>query len=193
MTHLRAVSVLAFLAVTCLIPACSGPSKFVDPEADIPFYEMVGVIPFNCLADDRAAGLRVSNVFFTELLQQNFAQVVEPGQFQASIREVRGGMPQDAPWSTQELGKLAEKAGVQGVFVGTVNEYGIVQRGRDAVPVLSLEIHLVDAQTGRVVWSASKTARGSGGVPILGIGKVHTMGELTSGVCRELLNTLPKG
>jgi hypothetical protein len=118
---------------------------------------------------------------------------VEPGQFLANIRDVRGGLPQDAPWSTQDLAKLAEKAGVQGVFLGTVREYGIQQQGRDAIPVLSLEIHLVDATTGRVVWSASKTARGSAGVPILGIGKMHTMGELTSEVCRELLSTLPKG
>jgi TolB-like protein len=191
--HTTWFSILALAALPLGIPACSGPSKFVDPEADIPFYEVVGVMPFNSLAQDGAAGMRVANVFFTELLERHFAQVVEPGQFQAHIRDVRSGLPQDAPWSTQDLAKLAEKAGVQGVFEGTVREYGIVQQGRDAVPVLSLEIHLVDATTGRVVWSASKTARGSAGVPILGIGKMHTMGELTSGVCRELLSTLPKG
>jgi TolB-like protein len=191
--HTLRVSILALTVLPLWLPACSGPSKFVDPEADMPFYAVVGVMPFNSLAQDGAAGLRVANVFFTELLERHFAQVVEPGQFQASIREVRGGLPMDAPWSTQDLAKLGEKAGVQGVFQGTVREYGIVQQGRDAVPVLSLEIHLIDANTGRVVWSASKTAHGSAGVPILGFGKMHTMGELTSEVCRELLSTLPKG
>ena len=186
-------SLLTLAAMTLVLTSCSGPSKFVDPEADMPFYEVVGVMPFNSLSQDGAAGMRVANVFFTELLQRHFAQVVEPGQFQAHIRDVRSGMPQDAPWSSADLAKLAEKAGVQGVFMGTVREYGIEQQGRDAIPVLSLEIHLVDAATGRVVWSASKTARGSAGVPILGIGKMHTMGELTSDVCRELLSTLPKG
>lgn len=190
------VRILRILAVTTLAvlgPACSGPSKFVDPQADMPYYQTVGVIPFTCLGTDPAGGLRVSNIFFTELLERHFAQVVEPGQFQAVIREVRAGMPADAGWSAQDLGKLSEKAGVQGVFVGTVRDYGVVQEGRDAVPVLSLEVHLVDTATGRVVWSASQTSRGSGGVPLLGIGKVHTMGELTSRVCRELLKTLPRG
>ena len=58
----RAILLLAVLW------GCAAPSHFVDPEADIPFYERVGVIPFESLSQDRIAGLRVTRAFFNELL-----------------------------------------------------------------------------------------------------------------------------
>ena len=193
MKHVWRAGIRIATAVAALaLGSCSGPTRFVDPEADLPFYETVGIVPFVSLAEDRAAGYRVSSICFTELLDRDFARVVEPGQFQAAIREIRGGTAPDAPWSSADLIKLGEKTGVQGFLMGTVHEYGMRQTGKESFPILSLELHLVDAATGRVVWSASKTRKGGPGVPIFGFGEVHTLGELTSQVCRELLATLPK-
>ena len=47
-------SLLTLAAMTLVLTSCSGPSKFVDPEADMPFYEVVGVMPFNSLSQDGA-------------------------------------------------------------------------------------------------------------------------------------------
>jgi hypothetical protein len=186
----RSLVLLALLAVVAL-PGCGGPTRFVDAEADIPFYESVGIIPFPSYAADRAAGARVTDIFFSELLRKNFAVVVEPGQFSAAMRKVRGDTPSTNPWSQEELAKLGELTGVQGIFMGTVRDYEMTRESRKSFPLVSLEVRLVDAGTGRLVWSASETRKGGPGVPLLGWGETHTLGELTADVCRDLLATLP--
>jgi len=178
-------------AVLLLVAGCGGPSRFLDPEADLPFYERVGIVPFSTLGQDRAAGYRVTDVFFSELLRSGFAEVAEPGQFYAAMLRSRGGSPPENVWSTEDLHKLGEEARVQAVFMGTVREYGMVQRGRESVPTLSLEVRLVDTASGRLVWSASRDAVGGSGIPILGWGKDRTMGSITTEVCRELVQALP--
>jgi hypothetical protein len=106
--------------------------------------------------------------------------------------KARGGTPYANPWSGEDLAKLGEEAGIQGFFMGTVTEYGMERVGRDAFPLLSVEARLVDAATGRIVWSASRTRRGGPAFPIFGWGEIHTLGELTSEVCHELVGTLPE-
>jgi len=185
------VTMVSMIAV--LSAGCGGATRFVHPEADIPYYEKVAIIPFTSLAQDRLAGEKVTNVFFAELLHLRFDQVVEPGQFAAAMTRVRGGTPFTNPWSTSELAKLAQEAGVQGIFIGTVRDYEMVHGGRDSFPLLSLEVHFIDASTGRLVWSASRTRKGGPALPLFGWTEVRTMGELTASMCRELLSTLPKG
>ncbi len=183
----------AVFCVALLVSACAGPAHFVDEEADLGYYERVAVAPFNSLAQDQLAGQKVADVFFTELLRRGFAQVVEPGQLVASMFALRGGTPVTNPWSSEELARLGEEMGVQGVFMGAVRDYTMERVGRDSYPLLSLEVRLVDTASGRIVWTGSRTRRGGPGFPIFGFGEVHTMGELTADMSRDILSTLPQG
>ncbi len=192
MSNLPRLRALLAAATLLAVSGCGGPTRFLNPEADLPYYERVGIVPFTSLAQDRAAGYRVTNVFFTELLERGFAEVVEPGQFAADMTQIRGGIPAETPWSTEQLAKLGEKAGVQGIFMGTVRQYEMVSSGRETYPLLSIEVRLVDAATGRLVWSASETRKGGAGVPLFGWGGVRLMETLTADVCRELLSSLPR-
>ena len=176
-----------------LVAGCAGPTRFLDPEADLPYYQRVAVIPFACLAQDQLGGDKVSSVFYSELLRLSFAEVVEPGQFAAAMIKARGGTPPASLWSTADLARLGEEAKVQAVFMGTVQEFDMTHAGRDSYPVVSLEARLVDAATGRVVWSASETRRGGPSFPLLWWREIHTMGNLMTAVCRDLLRTLPRG
>jgi len=181
----------AALAALLLGCGCSGASRFVHPDADLPFYEKVGVIPFSSLAADRMAGEKVTNVFFSELLRRKFDQVLEPGQFAVAMTRVRGGTPYTNPWSGEELAKLGEETGVQGVFMGTVREYAMTTTGRDTYPMVAVEVRFVDVATGRLVWSSSITRRTGPGVPFVGRTE-RTLDGLAATVCREVLQTLPE-
>ncbi len=190
---------LAMAVLLISVVGCGGSSAFVNPEADLPYYQKVAIIPFTSLSQDRGAGYRVSDIFFSELLRRGFADVVEPGQFSAAVVKLRGGTPVENPWSAEELARLAEELGVEGVFLGTVREYEMSRTGRSAFPLLSMEVRLVDAASGKLVWSASDTRRGGPGTPVVswilglfGGGEIHTMGELTTSVCRDFLKTLPR-
>jgi hypothetical protein len=178
------------LALGCV--SCGGSRQFLDPEADLPYYERVGVIPFESLAGDRAAGERVYHVFFNELLRTGLAQVAEPGQFIAAMALVRGNKAPAAPWSTAELAKLGETAGVQGVFLGTVVEYEMVRIGRDAFPMVTVEVRFVDTQTGRMVWSATRSEKEGPGIPLLDWGGKKTLGELSAVLIEDMLRPLQR-
>jgi TolB-like protein len=192
MTHrMRRLLITAGLC-TCTLGCSPGATRFVHPEADLPYYQKIAVMPFEALSNDRLAGEKVTSVFFTEVLRMGFDQVAEPGQLTTAMSRLRGGTPPGNPWSTEDLSKLAEATGVQGFFMGTVRDYDMVPAGRDVYPLLSLEARFVDAATGRVVWSASNTRRGGPPPPFMGWMATRTMGELTMKMCRELLGTLPK-
>lgn len=189
----------AFALAAAVLVSCSGPARFVDKEADMPFYERVAIIPFTALGADATSGQKIADVFFVELLRARHFEVVEPGQFAAAMFRTRGGTPFTNPWSSEELIKLGEEAGVQGFFFGNVRDYEMERSGQEAFPLISVDARFVDAATGRVVWSASRTRRGGPGIPLLGLvfsvfggGEIHTLGELSSEVCREMVATLPR-
>src|SRR5262245_17417202 len=138
MHRLQDASWAAMIAAVA-IAGCGGTTRFVHPEADLPFYQKVGVIPFTSLASDRFAGEKVTDVFFSEVLRCRCDQVVEPGQFAAAMARVRGGTPVTNPWSSEELAKLGAETGVQGLFLGTVRDYEMTAVGRETWPLVSLE------------------------------------------------------
>jgi TolB-like protein len=186
----RSVAALA-VALAAVAGCSSGVTRFVHPQADLGFYESVGVVPFESLGQDRLAGEKVTNIFFTEVLRRRFADVREPGQFAAAIQRLRGLGPSERAWTAADLSRLGDEANVQGVFMGTVRDYEMTSAGRSSFPLVSIEVRLVDAGTGTMVWSASLTRRGGPTLPFTGWREIHTLGELTTVVCRDLLDTLP--
>jgi polysaccharide biosynthesis protein PelC len=186
----RIVKTLSAAALSIILAGCAATQHYLSPEADLPYYERVAVIPFTSLSQDRLAGDRVASIFVTELLSQRVAEVVDPGQFAASMREVRGGTPFTNPWSAADLARLGETSRVQGIFLGTVREYEMSRAGRESFPLISMEIHMVDAASGRIVWSASRTRKGGPSFPLFGWTEVHTLGELSASLCSDMLRTL---
>jgi TolB-like protein len=177
-----------------MMTACSGgPTSFVHPLADVPYYERVAIIPFTTLSQNRLAGEKVSNVFYNEVLLTGFAEVMEPGQFLSVSNVLRGNTSPTTPWSPADLARLGQEANIQGVFMGIVRDYEMARVGRENFPLLSLEVRLVDTATGNVVWSSSYTRRGGPAMPVFGWGEIHTLGELTTVMCRDILRTLPEG
>ena len=187
--HRRTAVLLALISLT---GCASAPTHFVHPLADIPYYESVAIIPFATLSQSGLAGEKVSNIFYNEALLTGFAEIMEPGQLRSIAITLRGNAPPTAPWSTADLARLGQEANVQAVFMGIVRDYEMAHVGRESFPLVSLEVRLVDTATGNVIWSSSQTRRGGPAMPIFGWGEIHTLGELTTAVCREILRTLPK-
>ena len=173
-----------------LLTGCSSATHFVDPEADLGFYERFAILPLASLAVDRVAGEKVANVLFSELLASRFAPAVDPGQLSAAMVTVRGGTPPTNPWSQAELAKLSHEVGAQGFFEGVVREYTLERAGRDAFPLISFELRFVDAASGRVVWTWSDTRSGGPAFPLWPFNEIRTLGELSTKMCRDAVATL---
>jgi TolB-like protein len=183
---------ILLLLATGLGTGCAGVQTFVHPDADMGFYEKVGVLPFATLGVDRLAGDKMSSSFTTHLLVARRMQVAEPGQFLASYLKQMGentappiGLPRE------KLTAIGQETGVQGVFEGTVRDFDYT-RGIPPRPLISVEVRLVDVATGNIVWSTSVTKAGKATIPLLGLGGMRTLAELTEEIAAELVGRLPE-
>lgn len=180
---------LVTLVLTSLVAAsCTPPPEYINEEADFGFYQRVGVIPFSSLSGDRSAADKVTSSFITELLMKNAVELAPAGDFYKTFREVvkseKINLPEEL--TSVEAAALGQAAGVQGIFVGAVRDFGMVRVGSDEFPLIGLIVRFIDCGSGRVVWSYEVTRRGGPKFPVLSFGETHTLGELTTRVCRDV-------
>jgi len=177
---------LLFLAGGCAAPI----QVFLHPDADLSYYERVGVVPFHTLASDRFAGEKFTVEFTTALFASGLFEVVDQGIFINELRKLGSSSAPAEGLTAEELNTVSKATGAQGIFEGTVIQYEMVQSNAGRYPVISVEARLLDAATGTVVWSATLTERGGPKTPIFGIGEIHTLGELSQKISNRMLEKL---
>ena len=147
------------VAVAAMALSCAHNRAYVNEEADFGFYTKVGVLPFSNLSADKNGSEKVTSSFVTELLMLNSAQVANMGDLQTVMKNVMEKIPANLSeeLTAQDVQKIGLEAGVQGVFVGAVKEYGMVRSGQDQFPLVSVMVRFIDCQVGTVVWSYEVT------------------------------------
>jgi len=160
--RINAASIFPILILGLALAGCSGnlaTTEFTNPNFNFGFIERLAVLPLEDLAGDRQAGVRATRVLITELLASGAVDVVEPGEVQAVVdRVVRGrGVP-----TNKEVIELGRELGVQAVMVGSVTQSEVLRSGAVSVPVVTLDLHLLETETGAAVWAVTHTEKGSG-------------------------------
>ncbi|PJA27260.1 MAG: hypothetical protein CO189_07630 [candidate division Zixibacteria bacterium CG_4_9_14_3_um_filter_46_8] len=177
------------IAATLLLLSCAGARTFINEDADWAFYQKVGVLPFVNLSPDRFAGEKFQSAFVTELLLARKFQVVEPGEFNLKAAEaLKGSATIGKEFSLDQIKAIGDKTGVQGVIEGVIKEYSMVRVGQADYPLISIEVKMIDASTGAVVWMTSYTKKGGPKFPIISLGETHTLSELTQKACHDVIS-----
>ncbi len=179
------------LAVSLLCAGCaSSTTKYLHPNVDLGSIRRVAVLPFENLTQERTAGEKVQKLFLTELLASEAFEVVEPGQVTQSLRASR--IEQVEALGPADLKKLGETLKAQGIFIGAVVDYAEARSGSTPTPEVTIQLRLVESQTGVTVWSASRTKSGaSASARLFGIGG-QSLTEAARQLIREELATLVK-
>ncbi len=185
------LSVLGLLLGLLLtVSGCSSTlptTQFTNPKFNFGFVERVAVVPFENLANDRQAGPRATRLAVTELLASGAVDVVEPGEVQAALDKM--GARITTP-STEQVVTLGKALGVQAVILGTVAESTSVRSGSVEIPIVSLDMHMLETETGAAVWAATHTERGGGlSSKLLGT-LAEPLAETTRRCVHETLKTL---
>lgn len=181
------MAILLLLAYT----GCAGTaSKVVYRNANMDFgaIQNVAVMPFNNLTRENLAGERVRDVFMTMLQATGGVYVIPPGEVARGISRLsldRPGLP--AP---EDVTKFAKIVGADVMVTGTVKEYGEVRSGTSVANVVSVSLQMMEAQTGKVVWSASSTKGGVTTADRLFGGGGEPMNATTQKVVDDLLDKL---
>lgn len=172
---------------------CSGCGRvgqtrsYLNPETDFSFYSRIALLPLKNLTSEALAGEKMTEALLTELLIGGKLDVMDIGQFNAVVSQViRTNVPIHLlDLSTAHLKQAAELAKVQGIFMGTIQDYRMISIGGEQYPVITLILKFIDAPTGTVVWRYSTTVSGGPNIPVLSIGETFDLAELGPKVCQK--------
>ncbi|MEY4070350.1 MAG: hypothetical protein RL721_964 [Candidatus Eisenbacteria bacterium] len=191
--RIRHMGLAVLLALTTLTgTAAAGPRLFVNPKADMSFYQRIAVVPFANLTTDMNAGARVTRAFITELVIAGRFDLVEPGEFHGMLERI-GGLP-DAQGNAdpKKLAEAATQAGATGLIRGAVTEYTVQRNGGDEVPVITFDVEMLDVATQQTVWRLTMSARGRGRMPVFGGANRKSFGVLTQEACEDAVRSLKR-
>jgi hypothetical protein len=183
---------ILLLLLTFSVSGCGGYRMYVNEEADFGFYKRIAVLPFSNLSNDKNASEKVTASFLTEMLIGSGVEIASMGDIVKSYRNVikddRSNLPEQI--TGEDAVALGKEANVQGIVVGAVRDYGMTRSGQTDFPLVSIIVRFIDCQSGRVVWTYEITKKGGPKFPVFSFGETHTLGDMTSIVCRKASNSL---
>ncbi len=142
--------------------ACGRTSSdvFRDQTMDFGLIQTVAVMPFANQTREQTAGDRVRDVFINRLLSTGGVYALPIGEVKRGT--TRAGIADPTAPSPEEVVKFSGIVKADAVITGNVKEYGEVRSGTANANVIAISLQMMEAQTGRVVWSASSTKGGVG-------------------------------
>lgn len=179
-----------FVLALSLPIGCGGgvPPSYIHPNFDISFYQRIVVAPFENLTTQEFAASRVRQLLIAELLLVDAFEVVEPGEARRALIKVQPDRATSL--SIEQIKKLGEELGAQGVIVGSVDAYEEHQFGGYTIPEITASFRMIDVESGAIVWSVTDT---EGGLPLktqlLGF-RPQTMSEATQELVRRAIDSL---
>ncbi len=144
------ICILVFLL---MIGCASRPLVFLNRAFDFNFIERVAVIPFENISQTQGAGRQATLMFITELLSSETFDVVEPGETAKVLSELN--LFSTGTLEIEQIKALGSKLKVQALIFGTVSESTTIRSGSLSIPTITLDLRMVEVETGSTVWSAS--------------------------------------
>jgi len=179
------------LLITALLGACAPVvtrTVYRDPNMDFGAIQTVGVMPFQNLSRDSLAAERVRDVFINGLLSTGALYVVPVGEVARGVSRAEIQSP-TAP-SPEEVVKLSGLLKAQAIITGAVQEYGEVRSGPTSANLISVSVQMLEAQTGKVIWTASSTRGGIDAWDRLFGGGGRPMNDVTRAAVDDLIAKL---
>ena len=184
----------AALSVICIaLVASCGPRKaalvtYHDVNMDFGVLNTVAVMPFTNLTAEQRAGGRVRDMFMTVLQATGAVYVLPPGEIGRGISRVSIRSPEQP--TPEEVVALAANVGADAIITGTVLEYGAVRSGTSSANIISISVEMMEAQTGKIVWSEAATNGGVTASDRLFGGGGRPMNGVTEAAIKELMDSL---
>jgi hypothetical protein len=164
---------IAIVLLAAAVAACGPSRRFHDPNMDFGSVKTVAILPFQNLSRENTAAEQVRDTLFAALLATKAVYVLPPGEVSRGIARV--GMSNPAAPTVEEATRLGTLLKVDAVLTGVVREFGEIRTGGGSAPVVSVSAQMIEASSGKVVWSGTTTRGGltvtdrllgSGGRPV---------------------------
>jgi hypothetical protein len=147
-------AVLVFSACTTASP------HYIHEKYDFSVIQKIAVLPLENLSTDQLAAERVRKIVVSELLNAGVVDVIETGQVNREIAQQQ--IQSVTSMSAKQVAELGKALGAQVLMVGSVDNYERVNVGGGSFAEVAVTLRAIDASSGAVIWSISKSAGGAG-------------------------------
>ena len=161
---------------------------FHAPTMDFSLVRTVAVMPFANLSTTQTADERVRDVLMTMLQATGQIYVLPMGEVQRGLARVEMSNP--AAPSDQDVVALAKVLSCDAVITGSVLEYGEARSGSASASYISVSVQMLEAGTGKLVWSAQSTKGGISAADRMFGGGGQPMNVVTADAVSQLLDEL---
>ena len=140
-----------------ILTGCA-PDSFVSKETDISAIKRVAVLPFENFTTDVYAGEKMRRIVITELLSEG-VDVIEPGEVTRLLKDMEVRSLRSV--GVKEIKEIGKTLGVEAVMTGSVEAYGMSQGISVTYPEVTINLMLLDASSGSIIWSVRSTSGGA--------------------------------
>jgi hypothetical protein len=149
-----------FLAILVLLPACSPrTTNYVNTNVDLSYIQRVAIFPFRNMSQDMQAAPRVQSIFMAGILEQGDLLLVDQGEVLHTLQRLK--ISPEAALSSEQVVDLGRELGVQGIFFGSVEEYGQTRINNTQVNHITAAFSLLETETGSLVWNSQVSNNGT--------------------------------
>lgn len=174
-----------FLAIGCE----SSMRTYLKEETPLHKIKKLAILEFDNTSKDKSASQKLAYIISMELITSGQFTVIEPGEVEKALKEVKvrakGGI------NTLEIAdvqKIGEALGVDAIILGGIDTFEV---GKDN-PVISMDIHMLDAKDGSLIWQVNYIATGGSFAYLLDFGKITSTEMLSRKMVKNLLAPIIK-
>ncbi|MGB9716205.1 MAG: hypothetical protein ACPL1G_07350 [Thermodesulfovibrionales bacterium] len=149
----------------------------------------IAVMPFKNKSKHRDAGMVVTYMFLVELFKNRNFDPVEYGEIRETVVNLR--LRQKGELDYKSIRKLSDILGVDGVLMGTVEQYsdGI---DTSSPPEVAISARLINARKNRIIWSDSIHFKGDEEIKVLDWGRIRSIDNVAYKVVSKLIQKMEK-
>lgn len=167
---------------------CAGPRIYIQQNADFTFIKKVAILSFENLTNDKYAGDKIRDIVTTEVLRRGYFDVVEHGEVNRVLKEE--GMNSATAIGLETANRIGKKLGIQGLILGSVEEYGVNQAGGRSSSHVAVSMRLLAVSSGKILWHVSHNIEGGTVLDrLFGIGSKN-VSEISGELVNEMIDTL---
>ncbi len=174
-----------------LMYGCSGGrlilKQYTRPQFDISNIKRIAVLPLENFTSDEYADEKISKTVIIELLSRGI-DVIEPGEVTRILRELK--VRSLGSVTTSDMQRIGRTLDVEAVMKGSVGTFGISRGISVSYPEVSIRLMLLEATSGKIVWSVWHTAGGAGFWARHFGAESITLSETAGKVVKEAVDTL---
>jgi hypothetical protein len=171
---IRSIAVLSLVAAAGCASNPPARRVWMGPHVDLHPYETIGMVQFTTTSKGELAGLATRRFAEAARRDQDMLRMVDVGTQQQALASSGGGA-----WTPEACRAIGRKNGVKSLFRGTltvskvrpsVQLSALFRSGQVTATVdATLEVEMIEAETGASIWSRSASAtRSMGQVSVYG-------------------------